>query len=246
MSSTIDWEDTIKKEARGVNDEDLGEVQEVTGDYVLVQRGIINKEKFYIPRDQAESYDGDVLRFKITEEEILDKYSGEDGKEVAEEGEEEPSPDTTTARRDDKRLGEDLDVSKDTQGGKLADEAEETMIPLTEEKLEVSKNVLEDQVTITKEPVTETKTVEVPVTREKVEIEVRPARGDGQPSPGKEGMGPVSSRESITIPIKKEEVEVSKNHRVKEEVAIRKKPVTETRAVSEQVTSERINISDVE
>ena len=35
MSSNIDWNDTIKKEARGVGDEDLGEVQEVTDGYVL-------------------------------------------------------------------------------------------------------------------------------------------------------------------------------------------------------------------
>jgi hypothetical protein len=49
----IDWNDVIKKEARGGSgDEDLGEVQEVSQDYILVQRGMINKEKFYIPKDQ--------------------------------------------------------------------------------------------------------------------------------------------------------------------------------------------------
>jgi len=47
----IDWDDVIKKEARGSRDEDLGEVQEIGEDYVLVQRGMINKEKFYIPKD---------------------------------------------------------------------------------------------------------------------------------------------------------------------------------------------------
>jgi hypothetical protein len=50
MSSSIDWNDVTKKEARGSNDEDLGEVQEVGPNYVLVQKGMINKEKFYIPR----------------------------------------------------------------------------------------------------------------------------------------------------------------------------------------------------
>ena len=30
-SSDIDWNDVIKKEARGINDEDLGEVQEIQG-----------------------------------------------------------------------------------------------------------------------------------------------------------------------------------------------------------------------
>jgi hypothetical protein len=37
-SGNIDWDDVIKKEARGINDEDLGEVQEVTQDYVLVKK----------------------------------------------------------------------------------------------------------------------------------------------------------------------------------------------------------------
>ncbi len=74
MSSNIDWNDTIKKEVRGSKDEDLGEVQQVTDGYVLVQRGLINKEKFYIPQDQAESYDGSVLRFRNSEDEIKSRY----------------------------------------------------------------------------------------------------------------------------------------------------------------------------
>ena len=64
----INWDEVIKKEARGKNDEDLGEVQEVGDTYVVVQKGLINKEKFYIPQDKVESYDGTVLRFKISEE----------------------------------------------------------------------------------------------------------------------------------------------------------------------------------
>ena len=38
MSSTINWNDVIKKEARGLNDEDFGEVQDVSNGYVLVQK----------------------------------------------------------------------------------------------------------------------------------------------------------------------------------------------------------------
>ena len=44
MKSNIEWNDVLKKEARGIDDEDLGEVQEVQGNYVLVKKGIINKE----------------------------------------------------------------------------------------------------------------------------------------------------------------------------------------------------------
>ena len=39
----------LKKEARGNNDEDFGEVQDIQGNYVLVQKGIINNIKeFFI------------------------------------------------------------------------------------------------------------------------------------------------------------------------------------------------------
>jgi uncharacterized protein (TIGR02271 family) len=122
-------------------------------------------------------------------------------------------------------------------GGQTEDK---TTIPLREEKLDVSKNVQESQATITKEPITETKTVEVPVRHEEIEIERRPASGQT------EAKEPISSKEEKTIPLKKEEVEVSKTAQVKEEVAIKKKPVTETRQVSGEVTSERISTSDVE
>ena len=71
MGSDIDWNDVIKKEARGNNDEDFGEVQDIQDNYVLVQRGTINKEeKFYIPKDRAESFDGIILKFKFSEQEL--------------------------------------------------------------------------------------------------------------------------------------------------------------------------------
>ncbi len=219
MSSSIDWGDVIKKEARGINDEDIGEVQEITNGYVLVKRGIINKEKFYIPQDQAESYDGDVLRFRISEEEMKNTYQ------------------TDSPPSQDQYSSSTTDMQYDQTREKVGSE-EETTIPLTEEKLDVSKRTSESQTTITKEPITETKTVDVPVTHEEVTIERRPASGQT------EAQTPVSSAEDVTIPVKKEEFEVTKTPYVKEEVAVKKKPVTETKQVSEEVTSEKINTSD--
>jgi hypothetical protein len=68
VSSDFIWNYTIKKEPRGSNDEELGDVQDVEDGYVLVQGCIINKEKFYIPHDKPESYDGSVLRFNLSRE----------------------------------------------------------------------------------------------------------------------------------------------------------------------------------
>lgn len=225
MNADIDWNDTIKKEARGSNDEDLGEVQEITNGYIVVQKGLINKEKFHIPQDKAESYDGSVLRFSISEEDVVNRYA-EDSSPPSIEDQYE----STTA----------IDSGGGSGGGIQVEEDEEKAVPLTDEKLEVSKGIQEGQATLTKEPVTETKTVEVPVTHEEVTIEIRPPSGQTK------AQEPVSSEENITIPLKREEVEVSKTAFVKEEAVIKKNPVTESKEVSEETTHEKIDTHDTE
>src|SRR5918912_4327157 len=214
-SSTIDWSDVIKKEARGSDDEDLGEVQEVGENYVLVQRGMINKDKFYIPRDLVESYDGDVLRFSITEEDAKSRFLGD-------------SPPSSS--------------TKANEGLAAARKAEETTttVPITEERLDASKRESTREATITKEPVTETKTVEVPVTHEEISVERRPASGSTTASTAAER--PVQSKTETKVPLKQEEVQVTKQPYVKEEVSVKKKPVTETRTVTDKVTSEKVKV----
>jgi hypothetical protein len=66
-SHDIDWKDVIKKEARGYNDEELGEVQEVKDNYIVIQKGIINKKKYYIPKYKIKSYDGNILKFRVSD-----------------------------------------------------------------------------------------------------------------------------------------------------------------------------------
>ena len=61
--------------------------------------------------------------------------------------------------------------TESTQDVVESEEKSEQTIPLSEERLDVSKNVQEHQATITKEPVTETKTMDVPVTHEEISIE---------------------------------------------------------------------------
>ena len=122
-SNNIDWSDTIKKEAEGTNGEDFGEVQDVSDGFVLVQRGVLNKERYLIPQELAESYDGDIVRFRISEDEMLSKYREGSQATVQTEKTEDVAPSET--------------------------QTEET-ISLTEERLDVSKNVQEHQATITK------------------------------------------------------------------------------------------------
>lgn len=65
----IDWEKVIKKEARGLDDYDLGEVQEVNGDIVMTKKGVVNKDKFYLPRSKALRFEEDKLWFEVSKEE---------------------------------------------------------------------------------------------------------------------------------------------------------------------------------
>ena len=40
----IDWDYVIKKEARGINDADFGEVQLTIGDTVITEKGVTDKK----------------------------------------------------------------------------------------------------------------------------------------------------------------------------------------------------------
>ena len=68
--SNINWADVIKKEARGKTDkDDLGKVQKVWDNHILTVKGIIKKTYFYISKELVECFDGQILRFKVTEKE---------------------------------------------------------------------------------------------------------------------------------------------------------------------------------
>jgi hypothetical protein len=60
----------IKKEAKGLGENiDLGEVQDVSKEYIITQRETIDKEKFYIPKNLFDHFDGNTVYFKLTEKE---------------------------------------------------------------------------------------------------------------------------------------------------------------------------------
>src|SRR5919199_5793401 len=73
-----DWNEVIKKEARGRDDADLGEVLEVKDDIVVItERGTLSKEKFYLPKSIPHGFNGHTLLFDITEEEVKERFMNE-------------------------------------------------------------------------------------------------------------------------------------------------------------------------
>jgi len=220
-----DWNEVIKKEVKGLNDADFGEVQEVNENYVLTQRGTLNKEKFYLPRSISHGYNGRILLFDITEEEAKKRFVIDKSTPSASEGKEK-----SDFQRQDP----------------------ESPIPVIEERLEISKKETRVEAKVIKKPVKETKSVEVELTHEELIIEKRQVDDNtssitmasqlatqSSPSPSEEIT---QSKIEISIPLKKEDVVVSKKSFVKEEIIIKKKPVTETKTITEQLISEKVSV----
>lgn len=111
----------------------------------------------------------------------------------------------------------------------------ENRITAFEEKLSVEKRPVETgSVDVHKEVHTEHKTIEVPVTREEVVIERRPASGDTS--------GTVGGHQEIHIPIREEQVHVEKQTVAKEDVVIGKRTVHDTQRVDETLRKEEIKV----
>jgi uncharacterized protein (TIGR02271 family) len=102
-----------------------------------------------------------------------------------------------------------------------------------------------DEATIIKEPVTETKTLEVSLMCEEIVIEKRPAATTAEDNTTTSENPPSkNTRTEIRIPLIHEVAKIKKEPYVKEEIVIKKKPRTETKTVSDFVTKEKVVTSN--
>jgi uncharacterized protein (TIGR02271 family) len=109
-------------------------------------------------------------------------------------------------------------------------------IEVKEERLQARKQPVETgEVHVRKEVRTETKTLEVPVTKEEVVVERKPVHKTAGTADFREG-------EDIRIPVREERVEVTKTPVVTEEVKVGKRTVQDTERVTGDVRKERVQI----
>jgi len=114
-------------------------------------------------------------------------------------------------------------------------------IEVKEERLHAEKRpVKAGEVRVRKEVHTETKTIEVPVEREEVVIERTPIHGRAA-SKGISGDA-IREGEEIRIPVREEQVNVSKEAVVTEEVKVGKRVVQGTEKVSGRVRKEEVHV----
>jgi hypothetical protein len=73
-SDTINWNNIIKKEVRGINDTYLGKVKGISEPFLITEKGSIIKEKFYIPKNLLEGYDDIIVYCRISEREARNNF----------------------------------------------------------------------------------------------------------------------------------------------------------------------------
>jgi uncharacterized protein (TIGR02271 family) len=120
----------------------------------------------------------------------------------------------------------------------LGEGREQSNIQLLGEVLRIHKDrVSRGEVRIRKEVITETQTVQVPVTREELVIERRPV---DQATPATGSIG----ESEIRIPLSEELASVDTSTVVREEVAVGKKPIQEVRDLTGEVRREELVVED--
>ncbi len=68
------WRTLKGKNVKTNDGKDLGEIKEVSENYLHVEKGTVRKEKLWIPKYVADAFDGKTLWLLIDEEELRGKY----------------------------------------------------------------------------------------------------------------------------------------------------------------------------
>jgi uncharacterized protein (TIGR02271 family) len=221
-SSITDWGSISGKNVKTVDYQDAGKVIATVEneDVVIISsEGPHASYNYRVPKRCIQGFDGPDLLLSIERAELAD-YEISDIENYA---------------------AQLRSIKTEKKGGGV----EEMVVPVIEEKLSVSKKVITDEATIIKEPVTETKTVEVSLMHEEIVIEKRPpATAEQDNASTLENPPPKNTRTEIRIPLIHEVAKIKKESYVKQEIVIGKKPRTETKTVSDFVITEKVDTSN--
>jgi uncharacterized protein (TIGR02271 family) len=237
----------------GADDAKLGSVVALQPGYLVVEKGFFFPTDYYIPTSAVASFEDDRVYLNVTKDAALNQ--GWDS---------EPSADayvttgsytadvdtmaTGTATVGATDMGYGADVARSDAGtmdtGMRAEtqvmEGDTLRVPVREEELTATKREREiGEVRIEKDVIAEERTLEVPITEERVRVERRVVDRAADASDAtafEEGV--------IEVPIRGEEVDVQKQVRVAEEIEIGKEAVQRTERVADTVRREEVRVTE--
>ena len=204
-------------DAYGSDGQKSGSIYERQDDFLVVQKGVFFPKDLYVPTDAIERADAGEQRVYLNV--VKD--------EVESMGWDEP---TSTG-------GSSHDESR-SDASSYDESAGSVRVPVHEETLGARKTTRNaGEVQVGKRVTEREESIDVPVTREEVSVRRvktdRAATGDERP---------FAEGGTIRVPITEESVEVTKTPRVVEELEVTKRPVTETRRVSDTVRREEVDV----
>jgi len=220
-------------EVFGADGEKVGNVAAVYPGYIVVEKGFFFPTDYYIPRSAINTVASDEVFLTISKDAAL--HSGWD----AQPADLETATVIATAPEGyaDTAILADRDR---VAAARITETDEEIRIPVLEEELTATVRSQEaGAVRIAKDVVAEERTLEVPVTEERVRVERRVIDRPASPAD-------IDAFEDqvIEVPLRTETVDIDKQARVKEEVVVGKEAVQRTERVSDTVRKERVFVEE--
>ena len=216
-------------EVFGADGEKLGTVAAVYPGYIVVEKGFFFPTDYYIPMSAVASYDNDQVYLNLAKDAALN--SGWDAQPT----------DLETATYDTSMATGTTDI-REGFGASTARVAtdEEIRIPVMEEELTATVREQEaGAVRIEKDVVAEERTLDVPVTEERVRVERRVVD-----RPVTAADADAFEETVIDVPLRRETVDVQKQARVAEEVVVGKEAVQHTERVADTVRKEEVFVDE--
>jgi len=222
MDTTIEqWNIPEGTEVIAADGDKVGKVIETQADYLVVEKGFFFPTDYAIPTRVVSNYDGDKVYLAVTKDEALHQ-TWDTAPAASAEADRVVTP-TPVSAPDTVRGGTD----------------EALRVPVHEEELTATKRPVElGQVRIDKDVVAEERTLDVPITQERVTVQRRVVDRDAPPD------APAFREETIEVPIRSEQVDVHKRPRVAEEIVVGKETVQRTERVADTVRREQVNVDD--
>ncbi|MFZ0647479.1 MAG: hypothetical protein WAM27_04580 [Nitrososphaeraceae archaeon] len=71
---TVLWNMLKGKKVKSNDGKDVGEIKEISQNFLRIEKGTISKDKYWIPKYLADAYDGKSLWLLVSEEHLLQRY----------------------------------------------------------------------------------------------------------------------------------------------------------------------------
>lgn len=74
MTVGITWDKVVGKDVKSVDKKDIGKIKQISEDHIQIEKGLVRKEHYSVPKSFVEKYVDDHVILSLPEKEIKEKY----------------------------------------------------------------------------------------------------------------------------------------------------------------------------